>query len=93
MGTTVARERVEARVSAEEKALLEEAARRQGQTLSAFLIASAHEAAVRTIETYALFSLAREDQKAFVEALLNPDEPGPRLKRAAHRYLRAKGRR
>jgi uncharacterized protein (DUF1778 family) len=89
MAATAEKERLEARISAEEKQLLEEAAHRQGQTLSAFVIASAHEAAIRTLEALNVLTLLRKDQAVFVEALLNPPKANARLKRAARAYQRA----
>ena len=90
---TAARERLEARISAEEKQLLEEAASRRGQTLSAFVVASAHEAAIKTLESFHVLALAREDQEAFAAAVLHPRSPSVALKRSVRRYLRETRRR
>jgi uncharacterized protein (DUF1778 family) len=85
-----AKERLEARISVEEKRLIEEAAARQGQTVSAFVVASAHDAAVRTLQAFDAIALTKDDQQAFVSALLNPPEPSSTLRRAAQAFLRAK---
>ncbi|RJF88834.1 DUF1778 domain-containing protein [Oleomonas cavernae] len=80
-------ERLEARVSADQKDLFLRAAELQGRTLTDFVIASVHEAAVRTIETMQSIQLTAQESRAFAEALLEPREPGRRLKEAARRYI------
>lgn len=81
------RDRLEARISLEQKELFQRAATLQGRTLTDFVLASVHEAAVRTIESMETIRLNREDSLAFAEALLNPPEPNERLRAAARRYL------
>lgn len=81
------RERLEARVSSDQKNLFQRAAELQGRTLTDFVIASVHEAAVRTLEDLQTVKLTAEESRAFAEALLNPREPGGRLKAAAQRYI------
>jgi uncharacterized protein (DUF1778 family) len=78
--------RLEARISAEQKQLLEHAAELQGRTLTEFVIRSAQEAAREAIREHELLSLSARDTQAFVTALLKPLAPGERLKRAAARY-------
>lgn len=85
-------ERLEARVSREQKALFQRAAELQGRTLTDFVIASVHEAALRTIDEVRLIRLDAEESRAFAEALLNPREPPDRLRKAARRYLDTIGR-
>ena len=82
-------ERLEARLSREQKDLFQRAAELQGRTLTDFIVASAHQAAVRTIEEMETIRLGAEESRAFVEALLNPREPAERLRAAARRYLQA----
>lgn len=65
-------ERVEARVTSEQKALLERAAALEGRSMADFIITSAHQAAASTITRHELLQLSPRDQGAFVEALLNP---------------------
>jgi len=83
---TVKRERLEARVSAEQKALLQRAADLQGRTLSDFIIGSAQQAAEEIIREHTVITLAEQDSRTFVEALLNPLAPNERLRAAAARY-------
>ena len=85
--------RLEARVSAAQKNLLQQAAALSGRTLSEFVVASAQDAARRLIAEHESIRLSRDEQMAFVRALLNPPEPNARLKRAAKAYLRRGGQR
>lgn len=86
-------ERLEARVSRDQKALFQRAAELQGRTLTDFVIASVHDAAVRVISETQTIRLSAKESQAFAEALLNPREPNARLKTAARRYLKlASGR-
>ena len=83
--------RLEARVSAAQKNLLQQAAALSGRTLSEFVVASAQDAARRVLAEYESIRLSREEQLAFVQALLNPKEPNARLKRAAKAYRQRTG--
>jgi uncharacterized protein (DUF1778 family) len=80
------RERLEARLTAEQKALLQRAAALQGSSLSDFVINGALQAAERVIYAHTLIALNADDSRHFVEALLNPPTPHERLQRAAERY-------
>jgi uncharacterized protein (DUF1778 family) len=84
-------ERLEARISRDQKALFQRAAALQGRTLTDFVIASVHDAAVRVVEEAQTIRLSAEDSRVFAEALLNPREPNARLKATARRYLRLLG--
>jgi uncharacterized protein (DUF1778 family) len=83
---TAQAERLEARITAEQKSLLREAASLRGVTLTDFVVASAYEAAVQTIRERQVIELGREDQAVFVSALLNPDKPNEKLRTAAKRH-------
>ena len=85
--------RLEARVSAAQKSLLQQAAALSGRTLSEFVVASAQDAARRVIAEHESIRLSREEQLAFVQALLSPPEPNARLKRAAKAYRQRSGQR
>lgn len=80
-------ERLEARISPEQKALFQRAAALQGRTLTDFVVASVHDAAVRTIEAMQVIRLSAEDSRVFAEALLAPGEPNAVLRTAFRRYL------
>jgi uncharacterized protein (DUF1778 family) len=83
--------RLEARVSAAQKSLLQQAATLSGRTLSEFVVASAQEAARRVIAQHDSILLSHEEQLAFVKTLLNPPEPNTRLKRAAKAHRQRTG--
>ena len=80
------RERVEARLSAEQKALIERAARLRGCSLSDYLVRSAQDAAERDIHNHEVITLSARDSQLFVEALLNPRSPNEALLAAAREY-------
>jgi uncharacterized protein (DUF1778 family) len=84
--STALKERLEARISREQKRLLAEAAGLRGQSLSEFVVQSAQEAARRTLEEYRVITLTQRDRDAFVKALLKPATPSSALKKAADRY-------
>lgn len=84
--------RLEARVPAAQKRLLQQAAALSGRTLSEFVVASAQEAARRVIAEHESILLSREEQARFVAALLDPPKPNARLKRAAKAYLQRTGK-
>jgi len=84
-------ERLEARVSAETKALFQEAATLQGQSVTDFVVGSAVESARRVLREKELIELTQRDRIAFVESLLNPPLPNRRLREAARRYKQVFG--
>jgi uncharacterized protein (DUF1778 family) len=81
--------RIEARIAPEALAVVKRAAEIQGRSLSDFVVAAAQEVAHRTIEETYIIRLSVEDQRRFVELLLNPPELAPAMKRAllAHAEL------
>jgi uncharacterized protein (DUF1778 family) len=83
--------RLEARVSAAQKGLFQQAVVPYGRTLSKFVVASAQDVARRVIAEHESIRLSREEQLAFVQALLQPTQPNARLKRAAEAYRQRTG--
>jgi uncharacterized protein (DUF1778 family) len=81
-------ERLEARLTREQKELLQRAADLEGRTLTDFVVSHAQQAAIKTIEEHTIIQLSREDSIAFVNSLLDPPElpPGEPLARAIARY-------
>jgi uncharacterized protein (DUF1778 family) len=75
--------RLDARITVEEKELLEEAASAKGLTLTAFVTSSAREAAIKVLKEQHVIELGRKDQEAFAEAMLNPAAPNERLRALA----------
>jgi uncharacterized protein (DUF1778 family) len=84
-------ERLETRLSAEQKALIEQAAALQGRTVTDFVLASAQDAARRIIDEHARIELSVRDSRAFVEAMLNPKPANRRLRGTVRRYRDATG--
>jgi uncharacterized protein (DUF1778 family) len=89
MATTTAkrapkRERLEARITHEQKVLFQQAAAMRGQSLSDFIVSGAEALAEETIERHTITVSAR-DYAMIMEALLNPPEPNENLKRAMAR--------
>jgi uncharacterized protein (DUF1778 family) len=69
--------RLEARVTIEQKQLMERAASLRGQNLTEFMISVLADAATQTILDSELIALTDRDRRAFAAALLNPTAPSP----------------
>lgn len=74
--------RIEARISPDALAVVKQAADLEGRSISEFVVAAAQEAARRTIEQAHIIRLSLDDQRRFVDLLLNPPAPSPALQRA-----------
>lgn len=85
-GQGAKRERLEARLTGEEKAVLQRAAALSGRSMTDFVISSAMAAAEETIRTHQVIVLTAEDSIAFAEAILNPPAPTKELRNLARRY-------
>lgn len=83
--------RLEARVTSEQKNLIERAAALQGRTVTDFVLTSVQDAARRAIEEYNQISLSVRDSEAFVDALLNPKPVNDRLRDTVRRYRERAG--
>ncbi len=79
-------ERINIRVSADVKRVLQHAAEATGRSLTDFVAYSAFSAAQKTIEEVEQLQLAEEDRIVFLDALSNPPEPNEALKAAVARY-------
>lgn len=79
-------ERLEARVTAEQKNLIERAAALQGRTVTDFVLTSVQDAARRAIEEYSRLAFSVRDSEAFIDALLNPKPVNDRLRDTVRRY-------
>lgn len=78
-------ERLDARVTREEKETIETAASLRGISVTDFLRMCAKEAALRTIRESEILSLGQNSRRVFVEALLNPPKPNEKARAAAKR--------
>ena len=92
MDKEIATARLEARLPADIHALLKRAAEVQGRTLTDFVVTAAREAAIRAIEEVEIIRLSAADQRIVAEAILNPPEPSPALRRASRRRKELFGR-
>jgi uncharacterized protein (DUF1778 family) len=82
-------ERLEARITPEQKELLQQAAALEGTSLSDFVVRSAQRAAEQTIREHAVITLSVRESQTFVEALLEPPAPNAALRAAVEHYRRA----
>jgi uncharacterized protein (DUF1778 family) len=84
-------ERLETRVTAEQKSLIERAAALRGRSVTDFVLTSVLDAARHAIEEHDQFALSVRDSEAFVDALLNPQPINDRLRDTARRYRERAG--
>lgn len=84
-------ERLEARVTSEQKDLIERAAAIQGRSVTDFVVSTVQDAAQKAIEDHQRIKLTLRESEAFVEALLNPPEPNDHLRESVRRYRQATG--
>jgi uncharacterized protein (DUF1778 family) len=78
--------RFDARLDEGQKKLIQRAADLEGRTMTDFVLHSAEVAAERTIQERVMVNLSARETEAFVNAILNPPEPGPVLRAAAQMY-------
>ncbi|MGE5072164.1 MAG: DUF1778 domain-containing protein [Anaerolineae bacterium] len=83
---TAKKNRLEARLTDEQKTHIERAARIKGTSVSDFVVLSAADAALRTIREQETLTLSARAREAFAQALLSPPSPSRRLADAAKRY-------
>src|SRR5271166_6892376 len=81
--------RFDARLNEEQKILIQKAADLEGRTMTDFVLHSAEAAAERTIEERAMLILSAGETESFVDAILQPAQPGPVLRTAARHYKNA----
>lgn len=90
-GTRTRAERLETRVTADQKSLIERAAALQGRSVTDFVLTSVQDAARRAIEEHSQLALSVRDSEAFVDALLNPQPVNDRLRETVRRYRERAG--
>ncbi len=79
-------DRLEARVTAEQKALIQRAAELEGRSVTDYVVSSVQDAARRTVEAHNTTVLSAADSRAFVDALLHPQPVNARLRESVRRY-------
>lgn len=84
--------RLDLRMTADQKALIEQAAAVKGSSITSFVVNAAQREAQQVLRERQTMRLTKQDSEAFVRALLEAPRPVPRLKEAAKRYKSAMGR-
>jgi uncharacterized protein (DUF1778 family) len=79
---------LDARVTREEKLIIETAANLRGVSVTDLLRTSVREAATRIIRESEVLTLAAQSRKVFVETLLHPPKPSLKALAAARRFKR-----
>jgi uncharacterized protein (DUF1778 family) len=80
--------RFDARLNVDQKLLIQSAADLEGRSMTDFVPEAA---AAQTIQERSVLILSARDTEQFVNAILNPPEPGPVLRRAAKLYKKFMG--
>lgn len=83
--SAVKKQRIDLRLTDEDKSMIEEAAAMSNQTITQFMVNSASERAAEVIEQHRRLILNEGSWDRIMEVLDNPPEPNDRLKRAAKR--------
>ena len=78
-------DRVEARVSREQKEFWTWAADLEGCTFTDFVVRALQAAAEQAVQRHQIMRLSARDMQAFVDAIENPREPSERVRRYAKR--------
>ncbi|NNM60371.1 MAG: DUF1778 domain-containing protein [Legionellales bacterium] len=78
--------RLESRCTIQQKDIVLQAAFLSGLSVTDFTVNSVLEKAADVIKQQKILTLSLEDQKTFVNALLNPPEPNKALIQARNRY-------
>ena len=79
-------ERLQARLTPDQKALIAHAAEIEGRSLTDFVVSTATQTAKKVIEDQSILRLSVADQKTFADALSQTPEVGGALARALDRH-------
>ena len=82
-------ERLEARITAAQKALIQRAAELEGRSVTDYVVSSVQDAAKRTVEAHDVIVLSAAQSRAFVDALLDPPPVSERLRDSVRRHRTA----
>lgn len=81
------RTRFDAKLTTDQKALFERAAKLGGyRTLTDFVVSTVQEKAKAIVEQHEAILVSERDRDVFFNAIMNPPKPGKRLQQAAERY-------
>lgn len=83
--SAVKKQRIDLRLTDDDKSMIEEAAAISNQSVSQFMLNSASQRAAEVIEQHRRMILTEESWTWVMDALSNPPSPGEKLKRAAKR--------
>lgn len=83
--SAVKKQRIDLRLSDDDKSLIEEAAAMSNLTITQFVVASASKCAEEVIQDHRRMVLNEESWALVMDAISNPQAPNDRLKRAAER--------
>ncbi|MGL4882747.1 MAG: DUF1778 domain-containing protein [Waterburya sp.] len=78
--------RLEARITEEQKQMMEQAAYLRGQNLTEFVLGVLAEASMETIKNHALLELTQSDRAVFASALLDSNLPSEQARADAQWY-------
>ena len=81
-------ERLDARVTKEEKRVIETAAALRGISITDLMRTSITDAATRIIRENEILTLSERERQSFVQALMNPPRPNKAAMAAVERYRR-----
>ncbi|MBP7063295.1 DUF1778 domain-containing protein [Ferrovibrio sp.] len=84
-------DRLQVRLDAEAKHMLQRAASYRHKTVSQFVLATALEEAEKVIRENEVVTLSGPDWKIFYDALTNPPEPNAALRKAFAKYKKLTG--
>jgi uncharacterized protein (DUF1778 family) len=89
-GTATAKrtERLDARVTKEEKRVVETAASLRGISVTDLMRTAITDAANKIIQENEILTLSERERRAFVQALMNPPRPNDAAMAAVRRYRR-----
>jgi uncharacterized protein (DUF1778 family) len=83
-------QRLEARITPDQKQLIERAACAQGRTVTDFVVSALQNAAKQAIAEQTVWKLTQQQQKVFIDALMDPPEPNQKLRQAYKRFRKYK---
>lgn len=84
-------ERLEARITTDQKVLIQRAAELEGRSVTDYVVSSVQDAAKRTVEAHDVMVLSAAQSRAFVDALLDPPPVSERLLDSVRRHRAAMG--
>jgi uncharacterized protein (DUF1778 family) len=79
------KQRIDLRLTDDDKTIIEEAAALSNQTITQFMLSSASERAAEVIEQHRRLVLSEESWNLVMDAISNPPQPNDKLKRATKR--------